>query len=116
MLPTVGILDTGAGPNLVDSQLLPLSWSSKVKPVADPGLTAAGKQTITVEGVILLHVQLGDLRVRVWFGVVKNLAVSVLLGTSFIDRFVTGIFPPERKVVPQNSEPVDIIDKPPQEQ
>lgn len=36
------------------------------------------------------------LRVRAWFGVVKYIAVSVLIGTLFIERFVEGILPPER--------------------
>lgn len=71
-------------------------------------MTAATKLAINVEGTILLHVRLGDLIVRTWFGVVANLAVPLRLGTSYIDRFVKGIFPQYRKVVPFHSQPVAI--------
>lgn len=37
---------------------------------------------------------MGDSRVRVAFGIVHDLAVSVLIETLFIDRFVKGIFHP----------------------
>lgn len=43
------------------------------------------------------------------FGIVENLAVSVLLGTSFIDRFVKGVLPAEQKILPYNSAKDSII-------
>lgn len=113
MVPTIAIIDTRAGINPVSSNLLSPKWSSRIKPMADSGLSAATKQSVNVEAVILLHVQLGDLPARVWLGVVTGLAVSVLLGKSFIVGFVTGIFPPERKVVPKQSKPVEIIEQAP---
>lgn len=86
-----------------------------VKPIVERGLTAATPQTVNVQGVILLHahVQLEDVRVGVWFGVVTGLDVSVLVGTKFIDTFVAGISPPERKVDLQKFIPVNIIPKDP---
>lgn len=53
-------------------------------------------------GVILLHVRMEDLRVRTWFGVVKDLGVPVLIGKSFIERVVKGILPPEQKCKVKN--------------
>lgn len=47
-----------------------------------------------------MFLKICDLPVRVWFGVVDNLAVDVLLGTSFIDLCIQGLFPGEQKVVP----------------
>lgn len=43
---------------------------------------------------------MGDLSVRVSFGVVIRIALALLLWTSFTDLFVKLIFPKERKVVP----------------
>lgn len=56
-------------------------------------------QKVSAVGTITLQVRMGDSRVGVVFVVVHNLAIPVLLGTSFIDRFVRGIFSPERKIV-----------------
>lgn len=35
--------------------------------------------------------------------------MDILPGTKFIDRFVRGIFPPKRKVIPWNLQPVAIV-------
>lgn len=113
MLPAVGIFGTGAGLNLVSSELVPPKWPQRIKPMADPGLTAATWRMINFRGVILLYVRLGDLGIPVWFGVVTGLAVSVSLRTTLIATFATGIFRPERKVVPQHSKPVDILRRAP---
>lgn len=78
MIHTVEIMDTGEGLNLVRSELLQRIWLGRAKPIADPGLTAVTSQTVDGQGVIILHVQLGYLRMRVWFVVVTELAVSVL--------------------------------------
>lgn len=43
------------------------------------------------------------------FGVVHNLAGPLLVGTSSIVRFVNGIFPMERRIVPIPPHPVVII-------
>ena len=43
------------------------------------------------------------------FGMVKQLLTCVLVGKPFIDNFVKGILPPERKIVPVNSRPVQIL-------
>lgn len=61
--------------------------------------------------MILLHLKLGELQVRVRFGAVTGSAVSVVLGTTFIDGFVTGICPPERNTVLLQSETVDVMQK-----
>lgn len=67
------------------------------------------KQAVQVEIVVFLHVCLGYLRVRVWFGVVPYLAVSFLLGTTYLDSFIRDIFPHELKVLPFYSRLVSIL-------
>lgn len=53
---------------------------------------------------------MGDSIVRSVFGGVHDLAVPVLIGTSFIDRFVKGMFSLERKTVPYSSKTLPILD------
>lgn len=43
------------------------------------------------------------------FGIFRNLAVSVLLRASFIERYIKDIFPTEREIVPFNTTPELII-------
>lgn len=46
---------------------------------------------------------------RVVLGAACSLAVPVFSRTSYIDRFVKGIFLPERKIVPYDSKPKLIL-------
>lgn len=46
---------------------------------------------------------MGKLFVRVWFGVVKKLAVKVLLGKNFIEKYFRGILPQDGREIPINS-------------
>lgn len=41
----------------------------------------------------MLFIQLGDLHMLVYFGVVHSIAVPILAGTSFLDRFGKRNFP-----------------------
>lgn len=54
---------------------------------------------VQTDNIIPMFVRIGDLPVRAWFGVIENLAVDVLLGTSFIECCIQGIFTSECKVV-----------------
>lgn len=42
------------------------------------------------------------------FGIIQNIFVSIVLGTTLIDRFVKGILLAEKKVVPYNSKSLPI--------
>lgn len=46
---------------------------------------------------------------RFFFDNVCNLAVPVVLRTLCVNRFVRGIFPPERKMVADSSKPAPIL-------
>lgn len=61
----------------MDSRFIPRGPRGQIKPVEDPRFPAASRQTLDVMGVILMHVSMGDLRVRTWFGVAQDLAVEV---------------------------------------
>lgn len=81
-----GLFDTGAVVNLIQSSMIPTSWAHHIKRDGLPTLRTATKQLLLLNGLILLHLRIGDLNTRVWFGVAPWLAFDVLLGTAFIDR------------------------------
>jgi len=92
-------VDTGCGPNLIGKDVLPQKWHSLIQPCSSPSLTGASGTTLDLLGVIPLYVTIGQLRVRIWFGVLPSLPPRILLGTSFIDRFVTQLLPQKRRIV-----------------
>lgn len=61
-----------------------------------------------MDHITLMVMRIGELCLRAWFAVAENVAVDVLLGTSFIFRCFRGIIPSERKVIPSQSRPVPI--------
>lgn len=71
--------------------------------------TNSDTEALTYERQDTPHVRFGAPCVRVWFGIVSSLAIDMLLCSSFIDRFVHGIFPSDRKVVPLHSNSVAIL-------
>lgn len=80
-----------------------------IRPAHTPDLRSETSESVCVLGMIDLHLRMGDCRVGVDVGDVQNPVVLVILGTTFIGRFVKGIFPAKRKVVPYNSKPVLIL-------
>lgn len=56
-----------------------------------------------------LGVRMGYYRVRIVFGIVRSLVVPVLVGTSFVHRFVKGILPSKQKIVLYISKPVPLL-------
>lgn len=102
-------LDTGAELNFIQEEYLEANWRKFTQTSNWPGLKNAANQKNNVVGAILLRVKMGDTRVRVDFNVVSHFAVPVLLGASFINRFVTNIFCPGRSIVRYNSRPIPMI-------
>lgn len=80
-------------------------------------LRNATQQPSLMDVKILFHICFGALCNRVWFdrvcfGIVPNLSVDMLLGTSLIDGFFHGNFLSEQKFVPWHSHPVAIFVSP----
>lgn len=88
---------------------LKMEWISKLKKQQIPRLRSATNKPILLDGTILLLVQLGDLKVGVWFGLVQNLSVDFLLENLMKGRYIHGVFFRERKVVPRHSSQVPIV-------
>lgn len=106
------LFDTGAGHKLVcELQILP-EWNHHIHCGNIASVRTAAQQPSRMHGKILLYIQFGALIVRIWFGIVPNLAVDILLSSSFIDRIFCGIFLSEQKVVPWQCHAVPILDLP----
>jgi hypothetical protein len=92
LAPVRAVFDTGAGPNLFRDDLLPLGWEIILVPDPPfPRITNASGKRMPVKGIIVLYLQVGDLRTRVRFYVVPGLGVPCILGCNFIDIHVRSI-------------------------
>lgn len=109
--PQTCLLNTGAGLNLISKASQKRQIFTNIKKQKFSRLRTATKEPISLRGKILLFISMNELSVRVLFGIVENLAIEVLLRTSFIDRYIRGNFPSERKVVPWNYSPVPILSR-----
>ena len=109
MTHRVSVLDTGAGPNIINARCIPRQWHQYIRSVKTPRLVSASKTAMPVLGVIELMVRIGSLHVRIQFLVVANLVADMILGTTFIDRYVKAILPGHRKVVFNDAPSVAII-------
>jgi transposase InsO family protein len=108
--PIRAILDTGAGPNLVRADLLPNDWERyRIADEAKLNIVGAGGKRLRQQGVVLLHVEIGGLRIRTRFVVITDLAAQCILGCQFIDRHVTSILPGEKKVILSDGSVVYIL-------
>lgn len=68
-----------------------------MKMIKYSSLHTANHEVVSVKGIVVLFVRMGDLRVHAWFRVVQNLAVYVLPWTKLIDRCTRAVFPSARK-------------------
>lgn len=94
------LLDTEAGVKLVWLEVTPQKWASRMKRNNLLSRCTAPKQPLTLDGLTILHFRFSGLQTRVWSEVAPRLAEDLLHCTSFIDRFIRGIIPLERKFVP----------------
>ncbi len=103
--------DTGAGPNLIRSDLIPENCKDLIVPRKNPNLIGASGKKLAFRGVVPLCVRIQNLKVRIHFGVVDELPPGTLLGTAFIDTFVKNIDPPRQLIHFFRSEPAPILAK-----
>jgi Retroviral aspartyl protease len=108
--PVYAILDTGAGPNLVREDVLPEDWT-RYRTTEEPSFQVVGAsgRPLPQRGVLTLCVQLGQLKARAKFIVVKHLTAGCILGCQFIDRHVKSILPKERRVLLNDGSSVAIL-------
>lgn len=109
LLAVASLLDTDTSPSSIEMDILPPGWKESVRSIKSQQSQTGKSVVVNIEGLLLLFIRIGDLCVRAWFVIFKNLAVDVLFVSSFIDTCVCGIFPPEYKSVPCLLRPVAVI-------
>ena len=103
-------LDSGAGPCLIRPGCLPKDWKEyEDKTQEIPSLGDANGKRLKVTGAVRLRVRFGNHVYRQLFYVTPNLAVPVLLGTEFLNKYVRAILCMEQKVQFHNGPTLSII-------
>lgn len=107
--PTVN-LHVGPGTNLLCTSLYPVKGRGCNHAIRIKTLKYAVKSPSSAIDKAMLFSQLSDLHVLVNLGDTNNLALTVLVGTSFFDGFVEKRLTMERSIAPIRSCPVAIIE------
>ena len=76
---------------MIHAKVLPANWKQYLKPLSGPPLIVANRDPLNAIGEIPQYLPLGEFRPKVRFAVVTNMAVTCILGTIFIGRFVKAI-------------------------
>lgn len=90
--PRLTVLDTGAGPNLIRTDLLPqrlLDELDRTREIVN--LARASQHRLEVLGITTLSVTVGSHSIRVPFVAVHRLGTDVILGCHYIDRAINTI-------------------------
>lgn len=103
------LLDTGAGPNYINEDFLPLVCKEFDKSIERRQVQTGICKVVNDEVIVPLFVRIRDLHVRTWLGIVESLPVDVLLGTDFFNGCMRHIFTTEQKVVLCHLRPVATI-------
>lgn len=103
------MFDTVTALDLILEEFIEAKWLKAIQTNSRPALKNTTNRKVSVVGMISLHVVVGYSRARVVFGIVPNLAVQVRLENSFINRFVKGILPLERRIVLYYFKPVPTL-------
>lgn len=103
MHPVNWIFDTGAGSNLIQEDFVNSELLKAIQASSRPVLEHASNEKVSVVLTTMVHVRMGYPIGREVFCFVRILALPFLLGTSYGERCVKGIFPHERKIVRYNS-------------
>ena len=101
--------DTAAGVCLVDRSEIPPPSKHLIEPCGDVIIKSATNHEVLVEEMIKLTLRIGDLTVDYYFGIVDDLPPKLLVGTSFINKYIQSIKPLKRKIYPIHSRPVPLI-------
>ena len=96
----LSIFDTGAGPNIVRSDILePAQLQNLDTKTEIANLASASNHPLNILGIIYLYVQINGYLARQPFIVVSDLSCDVLLGCTYIDEHTENIWVRRRTVV-----------------
>ena len=92
MLPFNAVFYTGSGMNIVKRNAIFDGWETLLdKDATMPRLGEANGRPLRIFGEITLRIRFGNTTYRVPFIVADKLAVNVLIGTRFMNRYVGAI-------------------------
>lgn len=94
---------TGTRPSLLSNDMFESNRISSIHGSNEPRMRSAINEKVKVVATIMHHIHTRETRVWVVFWILRNLAVSVFLGTFLVGTVVKGIFSAEKKIVPYNS-------------
>lgn len=103
------LLDQKAQPILISGRSIPNHWPPLIENTSSALPISATKDLIPALKQLKRHVMIADLLVRSRLLVAGTLAVSILLGTEFINEHVLGIHLNVLKVVPRSSRSIAIF-------
>lgn len=86
-------IDSAVDPNRIDIELLNPEWKQHIQPFHHLRYTVETGRSIRFHAVMQLYVDVADIRTRVRFGVVRELAPKILLGNAFNSRYIKTIAP-----------------------
>lgn len=109
LLTVKSLLDTGASLNFINKDFSLQAWKEYFKTTGSPQMFTANCAFEDVEAIVPLFIRTGDFFIQARFGIVENLAVDALLGSSLFGLCIRRIFRTERKVIPWHSRPVAIL-------
>lgn len=105
----VCVFDTVTNPNLKRADFLEASWLDSIHQLNMPEMCSAFDTKLFLSGTITLHLMICESRTLVTFGVVDKLALPVLLGMTFIDRYIRSVYPAEKRTVSYHYPSVPIV-------
>ena len=101
MRTSAAVIDTGAGPSVIRSDMLPEDWKSTgiIVPKSETRrIQDASGNIVNTKATVQLAFVLGPLSATFQFLVVDTLAVPILLGCDFINQYVKCIKPREGRI------------------
>lgn len=93
MLTVICLFDTEVRLDRDSKSLIPLNWNNCIRRRKMVNLRTITQQPLHLDGKLFLHASFGAVYVRVWLGIVTNLAINMLLGTLIVGRFIYAFVP-----------------------
>lgn len=91
MCPIACVIDIGSGPKFAQAGVLDLIWLGSIRQHDRLEIQRASDTKLKVSETITFHFRISKWHARVTFGVVNKSVISVLLETTFIDRYINSV-------------------------
>lgn len=85
--PYFFFFEIGTKPNFISKLSVLAQWRTRIQRLNVPILRTANEKPLELEGVMLIHVRIGEMAVPVWFSFVNELAVATPIAVFFLIRY-----------------------------